>query len=75
MDRATASNLAAWVNTHDDGTPQPRADVVPTLLGPPPGLVTYRVRILSTEALQNGARRKIAQPADSLAQARAILGY
>jgi len=56
--------LAAWVNTHDDGTAQPRASV--TDLG---------VTIRSTEVHPSGALVVVEEIAYDCEAARAILGY
>lgn len=66
-----ASLIASWVNTHDDGTPQPRAEVrhTPTCRAP------YCVVIRSTEYRADGSRLVVVDHAWSTAEARAILGY
>lgn len=56
--------LAAWVNTHDDGTVQPRATV--TDLG---------VAIRSTEVHTSGALVVVEEIAFDCEDARGILGY
>jgi hypothetical protein len=56
--------LAAWVNSHDDGTPQPRATV--TDLG---------VAIRSAELHPSGSLVVFEEIAYSCEQARVILGY
>lgn len=56
--------LAAWVNTHDDGTTQPRARV--TDLG---------IAIRSTEVHPDGALVVVEEIAFDCEAARAILGY
>lgn len=56
--------LAAWVNTHDDGTAQPRASV--TDLG---------VMIRSTEAHPSDVLMVVEEIAFDCEDARGILGY
>lgn len=74
-----AIDLAAWVNTHDDGTPQPRATVVPVAM-PDSAPWSYRVDIRSTvynsdpEAFPDALGVQTEQ-AHSLTGARLILGY
>jgi hypothetical protein len=64
-----ARGLADWVNTHDDGTPQPRAEIEALRV---PG--RWRVAIRST-VLANGEDAVETDHAASLAEARNILGY
>lgn len=65
---ARAQRLAEWVNTHDDGTPQPRATVI-----------QHRGRavvdIASTDYFANGTFSVAHALVADLAQARAVLGY
>jgi hypothetical protein len=64
-----AQNLAAWVCTHDDGTPQPRAEVF--ALNTPGG---YGVRIYSQDNHPDGSMTEV-ELAYTVAGARSILGY
>jgi hypothetical protein len=57
-------NLAAWINRHDDGTPQPRATVQGNA-----------VLIRSTEVLADGTLAIAEISVTNLASARAVLGY
>lgn len=66
-----AQNLVAWVCTHDDGTPQPRAHIYP-LAEPDWG---WGVAINSYEAHADGTLSIDTDFAYSVAGARSILGY
>jgi len=69
-----ATDLAAWVNTHDDGTPQPRASVIPVDM-PDGAPWAYRVDILSTVYSGGQAHHVETEQAHNLQQARDALGY
>lgn len=63
-----ARSLAAWVNTHDDGTPMPRAHFISSDSA-------WVVVIKSTEVHPDGTSSIATDRAHSMAEARAILGY
>lgn len=66
-----ARSLAAWVNTHDDGTPQPRAEEF-AIKSPTGG---FGVRIRSCASHTDGTHSIETELAYTVTGARAILGY
>lgn len=72
MNLIQALRLAAWVNSHDGGTEQPRAIVSVADLDEED---TFVVSIRSTEILVTGAHHVVVEIAPNVEKARAILGY
>lgn len=69
LTKEQASALAAWVNEHDDGTPQPRAEEFGMASG------VYGVRIRSRVVYMDRTRSTETDIVYSVAEARSILGY
>lgn len=68
MSLIDAERLAAWVETHDDGTPAPRALIRRGPCG-------HYVVIRSTVVLADGETDVDTDVVNSLGEARAVLGY
>lgn len=68
MEKSYAQRVAKWVETHDDGTPSPRTDVICEH-------GDYLVEIRCTELLPDGSTNIATERAHSLDDARAHLGY
>lgn len=66
MDQFQAKRLVAFVNSHDDGTPEPRAHY---------DAIDGRVRITSTCFLKDGRQSFEFDYVRTLGEARAVLGY
>lgn len=69
MNQHAAEKLAAWVNEHDDGTQQPRADVVEVN-----GLCVVKIRSTETH-LATRTATVVTETARTYQEARDILGY
>lgn len=67
-----AAQLAAWVNTHNGGVPQPRA----TVAEPVPGRFAVDILSLSLVTWGGGSRHEIdAERVYSRQRAAQVLGY
>lgn len=71
LTKEQASALAAWVNEHDDGTPQPRAEEF-AIKSPTGG---FGVRIRSRVVYLDRTHSTETAIVYSVAEARSILGY
>lgn len=68
MTTTEAQRIATWANSHDDGTPQPRATVETTGS-------TVTIQLRSSERTSDGAWSVVAEHMRSLSDVRDALGY